>query len=61
MLLLQVEAPESGSYSRGHCIEVCNDCAPIIQDCHITSKNSSKCVLINALPNVSIVIFSTKG
>eukprot|EP00112_Aurelia_sp_Birch-Aquarium-sp1_P000670 Seg1064.6 transcript_id=Seg1064.6/GoldUCD/mRNA.D3Y31 product="F-box only protein 11" protein_id=Seg1064.6/GoldUCD/D3Y31 len=36
-----VTAPETGTHVRGHCIEVCNDCSPLIQDCFITSKNTS--------------------
>eukprot|EP00794_Sanderia_malayensis_P017733 gene17733-19505_t len=40
-LRLEAAASETGNQSRGHCIEICNDCTPIIQDCFITSKNSS--------------------
>eukprot|EP00112_Aurelia_sp_Birch-Aquarium-sp1_P013583 Seg2885.4 transcript_id=Seg2885.4/GoldUCD/mRNA.D3Y31 product="F-box only protein 11" protein_id=Seg2885.4/GoldUCD/D3Y31 len=40
-LRLEVTAPETGTHVRGHCIEVCNDCSPLIQDCFITSKNTS--------------------
>jgi len=40
-LRLEVAVEDAGTHTRGHCIEVCNDCAPTIQDCFITSKNSS--------------------
>lgn len=40
-LRLQIDASEDGSHSRSHCIEICNDCSPVIQDCQITSKNTS--------------------
>eukprot|EP00794_Sanderia_malayensis_P017730 gene17730-19502_t len=43
-LRLEAAASETGNQSRGHCIEICNDCTPIIQDCFITSKNSSELV-----------------
>ncbi|XP_065051741.1 F-box only protein 11-like [Rhopilema esculentum] len=40
-LRLEITAQEGNSQVRGHCVEVCNDCSPTIQDCYITSKNTS--------------------
>lgn len=42
MFIFKVTTHEAGTHVRGHCVEVCNDCNPTIQDCFITSKNSSK-------------------
>lgn len=41
-LNLSVQRGDGGVPSRCHCIEICNDCSPIIQDCNITSKSSCK-------------------